>query len=315
MRRGNRTGKALGSALVAVAMCLFTVAQNQPAMPPSGKAKNHPAAAQNQEKPLTPPEAQVLVRNVIERQMEADEAGGGPAFRWVLKTNSKRGILTKELIDTKEGLVARLLAVNDRPPTAEERKADDDRLNKLLRDPDARQQKLKQQQEDDKRTRKMVRALADAFLYEFDGRPEGPVGPLILLKFRPNPQYDPPSRDLQVFQGMTGTMLIDPRAERLVEIDATLFRDVNFGWGILGHLDKGGEFMVRQADVTGKGDWQIIAMKLHFDGKALIFKPIHIRDDDTAANFRVVPSDLTFSQGVALLRTQETPVAETNSRQ
>jgi len=310
MNLRNRTGKALGTVVVAAAMCLLALAQNQPAMPPAGKANNHKGTAQNHGKPLTPPEAQALVRNAIERQMEADEKGGGPAFRYILKTNSKRGIQTKELIDTKEGIVARLLAVDDRPPTAEERKADDDRLNNLLRDPQARQQKLKQQQEDDKRTRKMVRALADAFVYEYESTAEGPGGPLVRLKFKPNPQYDPPSRELQVFQGMTGTMLIDPRAARLVEIDAKLFRDVNFGWGILGHLDKGGEFMVRQADVTGSGDWQIIAMRLRFDGKALIFKPIHIRDDDTATTFRVVPGDLTFAQGLELLRKQDGDVAE-----
>ena len=302
MQLRTRWAKALGSVVVSAAMCLITLAQNRPATPPAAKATNHTTAPENLDKPLTPSEAQALVRNAIEKQMQADEAGGGPAFRWILKTNGKRGIQTKELIDTKEGLVARLLAVNDRPPTTEERKADDDRLNKLLWDPGARQQKLKQQQEDDKRTRKMVRALADAFLYEFESRPEGPAGPLVRLKFKPDPNYDPPSRELQVFQGMTGTMLIDPRAERLVEIDANLFRDVNFGWGILGHLDKGGEFMVRQADVTGKGDWQIVAMRLRFDGKALIFKPIHIRDDDTATDFHLVPGDLTFAQGLELLR-------------
>lgn len=310
MKTGNQYSKALGSIVLAAAMCQLALAQNQPAKPPGGTGNNHAAAAQNRAKALTPPEAQALVRNAIERQMEADEKGGGPAFRYLLKTNGKRGIQTKELIDTKEGIVARLLAVDDRPPTEEERKADDDRLNKLLRDPHARQQKLKQQEEDDKRTRKMVRALADAFIYEYESTIEGPGGPLIRLKFKPDPQFDPPSRELQVFQGMTGFMLIDPRAARLVEIDAKLFRDVNFGWGILGHLDKGGEFMVRQADVTGKGDWQIIAMRLHFDGKALIFKPIHIRDDDTATNYRVVPSDLTFAQGLELLRKPDGAVAE-----
>jgi len=309
MNLGTQNVRALGFALLATAMCVTALAQDQSAKPATGAANNRPRTTLASEKPLTPPEAQALVRNAIDRQMEADEKGGGPSFRYILKENGKRGILTKEMIETKDGIIARLIAINDRPVTAEERKADDDRLNKLMRDSQARQQKAKQQQEDDKRTRKMVRALPDAFVYEFEGREEGPRGPVVRLRFKPNPDYDPPSRELQVYQGMAGHMLIDPRAGRLVEIDAKLFRDVNFGWGILGHLEKGGEFMVHQSDVTGNDDWQITAMRLRFDGKVLIFKPIHIRDDDTATNFRVVPNDLNFAQGLELLKKQDAAIA------
>lgn len=259
--------------------------------------------------PRNPTEAQALVKTAIQNQLDEDAKPGGPAFRYTLRTNGKRGVLTQEMIETKDGIVARLMAINDRPLSAEERKADDDKLNRLLSDPQARQQKLKAQQEDDKRTRKMVGAIPDAFLFEPDGSAESPHGALVRLKFKPNPQYDPPSRELQVFQGMSGTMLIDPRAKRLAEIDGKLFRDVNFGWGILGHLDKGGQFMVRQADVTGDGNWQVTEMKLNFDGKAIIFKPIHIRDDDRASNFHVVPNNLTFAQGVELLKKQDSALA------
>lgn len=298
----------LASAAMAAALYAVAPAQNTPEPRPTpASAPSHEARSAL---PKTPEEAQALVRRVIERQMDEDEAGGGPAFLWIQKENGKRGILTKEMVDTKEGIVARLIAINDHPLTPEERQADDDRLNKLLKDPQARAQKLKQQQEDEKRTRKMVRALSDAFAYEPDGAVPGSAGELVRLKFQPDRRYDPPSRDLQVFQGMQGEMLIDPRAQRLVEIEARLFRDVNFGWGILGHLDKGGQFTVRQADVTGKGHWQVIAMKLNFDGKAIIFKPIHIRDDVSASNFRVVPGDMSFAQGVELLRKQESAVAE-----
>lgn len=273
---------------------------------PAAVAGQNPPAAE----PHTPAEAQALVRTTLKHQLDEDAKPGGPAFRYTLRTNGKRGVLTKEIVETKDGVVARLVAVNDHPPTAEDRQADEDKLNKLLNDPQARQQKLKEQREDDKRTRKMVGALPDAFVFQPDGTVEGPHGPLVRVKFRPNPNYDPPSRELQVFQGMSGTMLIDPRAQRLAEIDGTLFRDVNFGWGILGHLDKGGRFIVQQSDVTGNGHWEVTHMKLNFDGKAVIFKPIHIRDDDQASNFHVIPNDLTFAQGIELLRRQESAVAE-----
>lgn len=282
---------------------LALAAQNQ-------TAPHAPANGSHAEVPRNAAEAHALVKAAIQNQLDEDAKGGGPAFRYTLQTNGKRGVLTQDLIDTKEGIVARTVAINGQPLTPDQRKADDQKLNSLLSDPQARQQKLKSQKEDDKRTRKMVGAIPDAFLFEPEGTVEGPHGPLVRLTFKPNPNFDPPSRELQVFQGMNGTMLIDPRAKRLAEINGTLFRDVNFGWGILGHLDKGGQFVVQQSDVTGNGHWQITHMKLHFDGKAVIFKPIHIRENDTASNFHVVPSDLTMAQGIELLRKQDATVAE-----
>ncbi|HVP43030.1 MAG TPA: hypothetical protein VMS96_06335 [Terriglobales bacterium] len=276
--------------------------------PPTGATK--PSNGNSGIVPHSATEAQALVRTAIQNQLDEDEKPGGPAFRYTLREHGKRGILTKEMIQTKEGVVARLVAIDDRPLTAEERQADDEKLDNLLRDAQTRAKKLKEQKEDEKRTRKMVGALPDAFQFEPDGTVEGPRGPLVRVKFKPNPNFDPPSRELQVFQGMAGTMLIDPRAKRLAEIDGKLFRSVNFGWGILGHLDKDGQFMVQQSDVTGNGNWEITHMKLNFDGKVLIFKSIHIRDDDQASNFRIVPNDLTLAQGIELLRKQKSAVAE-----
>ena len=60
------------------------------------------------------------------------------------------------------------------------------------------------------------------------------------LKFKPNPAYKPPSHVEQVLTGMQGELLIDKETRRLARIDGTLFQEVTFGWGILGHLNKGG---------------------------------------------------------------------------
>ncbi|HZP18453.1 MAG TPA: hypothetical protein VFB00_10830, partial [Terriglobales bacterium] len=127
-----------------------------------------------------------------------------------------------------------------------------------------------------------------------------PGDELVRLKFRPNPDYDPPSRVEQVLTGMQGHLLIDPKANRIAEIDATLQRDVGFGWGILGHLDRGGHFQVQQAAVDNH--WQLTRMDLAFTGKVLLFKKINIRSTDVFSGFRPVPSDLSFAQGVELLK-------------
>ncbi len=120
------------------------------------------------------------------------------------------------------------------------------------------------------------------------------------LKFRPNPKYDPPSREQQVLTGMHGHVLIDASANRVAEIDATLERQVAFGWGILGHLDRGGHFLVRQAEVSDQ-QWDLTRMDLAFTGKILLFKSLAVRSSDIFSDFRPVPPNLTFTQGVELL--------------
>jgi hypothetical protein len=102
---------------------------------------------------------------------------------------------------------------------------------------------------------------------------------------------------------MQGYLLIDAPARRIARIDGNLFRDVTFGWGILGHLDKGGHFEVQQADV-GDGAWEITKMSLRMTGKILVFKSISMIYDENFSDFRRVPANLSFSGGVDLLEAE-----------
>ena len=268
------------------------------------------AAGQQAPPPATPQvPAQELVRRAIANEDKASKEN--VRFLYRLRTETpKTGAITKELVETNEGVVARLIAVNDRPPTAEERKKDDERLEKLAKDPQARDAKKKQQKEDEERTTRMVRALPDAFLYQYDGFEPGKNGQQVIrLKFRPNPNYDPPNRELQVYQGMEGTMLIDPSDERLAKIKAHLFKGVNFGWGILGHLDPGGRFEVGQSRVGGDR-WEVTEMRLKFTGKILLFKSLNINEYETAFDYRRAPDNLSFVQGIEFLKKQPEFLAE-----
>jgi len=101
--------------------------------------------------------------------------------------------------------------------------------------------------------------------------------------------------------GMKGTVLIDKGAERIAKINGTLFRDVTFGWGILGHLDRGGNFLVEQADV-GDGAWEITHIQLNFTGKIMMVKSLTIKSDESLSDFQRVPNDTTFAKAVDLLK-------------
>jgi hypothetical protein len=260
-----------------------------------------------------------LVRRTVQNEIKAANDPVCPRHMFRSRKQTAQGSQTKLFVETKDGMVGLLLANNDQPLTPEQRQAEEARVQRFANNPAELQKKRKREKEDTDRTLQIMKALPDAFIYEADGIESGrdglgkPGEDLVRLKFRPNPHYDPPSRVEQVLTGMQGHLLIDAKQQRLAAIDGTLFREVGFGWGILGHLDKGGHFVVEQADV-GDGSWDVTRMTLGFTGKIMMFKNLRIQSDELYNNFRPVPQDLTFAQGVELLKKQEAVLAENTSQ-
>lgn len=230
-------------------------------------------------------EPNALVRSVVSNELHAPETGEFHA--WKQKQVKPNRTTTKQYVETPDGLLGRLLTENGKPLTGDALAKENDRINRLL-DPKQMQQKRKEQKEDETRSKRIVAALPDAFVYKVVGTEEKDGHKLINLRFTPNLNFSAPNRETLVLQGMEGEMTVDATAMRLVKIDGTMMRDVSIGWGILGRLDKGGRFVVEQKEVD-QGDWEINYMMLNFTGKALIFKTIRINEVDTSYDFRKVP--------------------------
>jgi len=261
--------------------------------------------------PLEPAE---LVRKTVANEIKASEADGARFMFHSTKTTPK-GSVTKIYIDTKEATAGMVVGYNGKPLTPEQRRIELARIQRFVKNPEELEKKRRQEKQDADRTMRIVRALPDAFLYEYDGQQWGsatvgkPGEPLVALKFRPNPHYEPPSRVEQALTGMEGVVLLDTRCHRLASIDGTLFKDVGFGWGILGHLDKGGHFVVQQKELTEK-DWAISSMKLDITGKVLLVKTLVLSMTEVFSDFKPVPKDITFAQAIEMLEKEETVFAE-----
>jgi hypothetical protein len=246
-----------------------------------------------------------LVRRAVQNEVHQD-TDSGQHFMFKDKRTTLHISQTKLLVETKDATAGMIIEEDGYPLSPQQQQAEDWRLENYIKDPDDLARKRRQEKEDAERTSKIVKALPDAFLYEWDGTAPGsatvgrPGANLVRLKFRPNPNYDPPSREEQVLTGMHGHVLIDPASNRLAEIDATLEKEVAFGWGFLGHLDRGGHFLVQQANVNNH-EWQLTRMELSFTGKILFFKSLAIRSTDVFSDFHPVPANLTFAEGVDLL--------------
>ena len=75
------------------------------------------------------------------------------------------------------------------------------------------------------------------------------------------------------------------------------------GGGLLGHLDKGGKFEVRQAD-GAPGQWEMTVLGVDMKGKAL-FKTIGVHETENHSDFHRVPDDLTLAEAAGLLKSTD----------
>ena len=256
----------------------------------------------------TPPE---ISPGELVRLTAANEVAGAnhPELHHMFRSRRQtpKGSQTHIYVETNQALAGMLIAINDKPLTVEQQQAEQNHLAWLVNNPEQLRRKAAREKEDEDRSLRIVKALPDAFCYEFAGTQESAPGlgkpgdQLLKLKFKPNPAYKPPSHVEQVLTGMQGELLIDKETKRLARIDGTLFQEVTFGWGILGHLNKGGHFRVQQGDLgLGDGAWGITEMNLSMTGKILMFKGLSIVSDEVLSDFHRMPEKLTFAQGVQI---------------
>jgi hypothetical protein len=250
-----------------------------------------------------------LVRKAVQNEIKAaNDETAHFLFRGTKIT--PKGSTTRLYVETKEATAGLVVAYNGKPLTPEQRHAEEERVERFINHPEELKKKREQERANAEHTLRIMRGLPDAFLFEYTGEEQGSQGigragqPLAKLKFRPNPRYQPPSHVEEVLTGMQGYVLVDTNRYRLASIDGTLFKEVGFGWGILGHLDPGSRFVVQQQEV-GDDLWEISNMTLSFTGKILLFKNLSIISTEVFSSFKQVPSDLTFAQAVELLKKEE----------
>lgn len=240
---------------------------------------------------------QELLRAVVDNELRSSERDHS---HWMYRDHDIEPAknVVKECVDTSGGQLCRVLERDGHALTWQEQEQEKQHIHDVVSNPAEQKKKQKAQQEDDGKAAELVNMLPTGFLYQYDGE----EGDYTRLKFQPNPDFNPPSREASVFHCMAGTILIDRRQKRLANMKGTLIRNVDFGWGMLGRLNKGGTFEVKREDV-GNGHWVTTLLDVHIHGKALFFKTINAEQHEVTENFKRVPDRLTLMQGASMLET------------
>ena len=244
-----------------------------------------------------------LVHQVISHEVQAEEHDNS---YWMFRLQLTESGVTKteEIVETPHGWVRRLLAANGKPLTQQQQAKDDAQLRKLLTDPGEQRKNQEATRNDVRQAQELLKMLPDAFLYTYAER----NGEVVKLNFRPNPKFHPQSRKAAVFHDMVGSLWLNLKLQRLAGIQGHLNQEVKFAGGLLGHLDKGGTFDVKQTQIAPE-IWDVTYMNVQMNGKALFFKTIAVREKDIRSDYRHVPSNLTLAQAAKLVKKETNTLA------
>jgi hypothetical protein len=245
------------------------------------------AASQEDSRAPSAAETDRLVREVMQNEIQAQARDQSLwSYRQIKEKNGHKKLF--EVCETKDGGISRLVAVDGRPLDKAQRHSEDVRIHNLLTNPGEMEREANKQRNDAQQASRLMKIFPDAFLFEYDGK----EGDLVRLKFAPAPNFHPSGRAAQVFYHMRGTLLVDAKQKRLAEISGELTSEVKFGGGVLGHLDKGGTFLVKQQEV-GPGHWEMTMLDVEMNGKAMFFKTIEVAEKNTYTNFRPLTAEIT----------------------
>jgi hypothetical protein len=241
-----------------------------------------------------------LVKDVVYNELQERRQISLWQYREEKRVSSQTTI--QQEVETRSGIVYRVLSRQGRPLDLAAQKKETERLKNLLRN-SGEQARMKQEaQAEEQRLQRLITALPEAFLYTYDGMTDGNLR----LKFQPNPAYNPQTYEARLYHALAGEIWIQPQRKRLVKIDAHILTVVDFGFGLLGRIEKGGTIQVERQQVA-ENRWKTSVLDIHISGRIVFFKDISKDQREVRSDFQPVSSDLGVAGAVALLNAMTVP--------
>jgi hypothetical protein len=243
--------------------------------------------------------ADQLARHVVANEIRVEKQDHS---HWMFRLDTKKPDSSEEVdrvVETKNGDLRYPILIDGKKPSQQQEQQAEAKLRKAASDPNELRKSQHDQNDDEEQSQRMLKLLPRAFLFQ-RGQERGNLAE---LKFKPNPHFKPPNREATVFHAMEGSLWVDQKQARIARIIGHLTHEVKFGEGILGHLDQGGQFEVTQQEVA-PGFWELTALNVDMNGKALFFKTISVKQKYTRSDFKRVADHLSVAGGVEMLRKQ-----------
>jgi len=171
------------------------------------------------------PEPLVMIQKMLEKEHEA--AFHKPAFSYISIERSDRTgghEWTEKVVEVSEGKLRYLVLEDSKPLSLDKQRRENARLQAIAEAPEAFVRHERARESEEERAQQILDLLPRAFLFQDCGVQQG----WEQISYRPNPSYVPQSYEERILHQMSGTILIDPHADRLHMLQGTLAEDVSF---------------------------------------------------------------------------------------
>jgi hypothetical protein len=214
-------------------------------------------------------------------------------WSYVAERRVNNHVFREQVIETMDGPVRHLLAVDGLPPTSGQMKEEDDQHQELLKNLSGRRAVRKQRDDDEKTMDELLRIIPDAFVFEDQGK----EGESERIAFHPNPGFKPKTYEQRVLHALDGTVFIDLHEKRIARLSGSLETRVKFGYGLIGHVAQGGTTEITRVNLS-PGVWKTSAEKIDIDGRLVMLKTINKHQEESRTGFEPVPLDTTLAQAL-----------------
>jgi hypothetical protein len=224
-------------------------------------------------------------------------------LRYRTHTISDKGEVVRDVVESKDGTVARLIMRDGKPLTEDQDKDERQRLNEMIASPSAYFRHVRNSESERKMADKLVPLMPDAAIYTYTpGQPQtgNNGGALeIVLDYKPNPKFNPPSTEAEALTGLEGRVWIDAKTHYLVRMEGTISHGVNFGWGMLAHIYPGGKLVLDQTSV-GDNRWIFTHFSMKLSVRALMLKTVNVHTDSSASDFQKL-GPMSYQDAIRLM--------------
>jgi hypothetical protein len=224
-------------------------------------------------------------------------------LRYRMEVVNEKGQQVRDVIESKDGTVARLILKDGKPLTAEMDKWERERLNDMIASPGTYAKHVKNGESERKMADQLVPMMPDAMIYTYTPeQPQTGRNPGILevvLDYKANPKFAPPNTEAEALSGLEGRIWIDSKSHYLVRMEGTISHPVNVGWGMLAHIYPGGKLEMNQTDVGG-GRWIFTDFSMKLSVRALMVKTLNVHSSAKASGFQTL-GPMSYQDAIHLL--------------
>lgn len=222
-------------------------------------------------------------------------------MRYRVRKVDAKGDTTREVIESRDGNVARMVQRNGSALTGEEDAAERDRLNEILQSPEVFLRHHRRDKAGLGYATELIQALPQAMIWTYTpGQPQLPLssGTEVVLDYAPDPHFKPPTLVTEGLTAVAGRVWVDARSHCMVRIEGRILHPVDFGWGgMLARINGGGTIEFEQVP-AGEQRWLFSHLDEHIAIREVMVRTINEDTRMSAWDPHPLPASISFQDAI-----------------